>query len=1240
MKRFLRFARPILVIILALCMIRIQKGSISNASNSDLDLERKTKIYSHEQSEYYDGCESNVNYINVQPSITVLTHGCGSDASSFSNDGNDNFDYNPASIIERIFQLCNGEAVLYYAKFKEHNSYKLYRLNRYSYNITDETLTEYLLDYDKHIILVFDASDTFGSNDYVYSEFNYLLDTISYQYKSYVGKLPLFNLIGHSRGGLTNIMYASKHPFNVKNIASVGTPYNGSKLGKIDKLVIAAGFEETVKESEGFQDILNVNKALAIRNDWNAAYTINPSINALAYGSMTSISLVNLLINELDNNDEYVSKYSDYKDILNSIINIMETEPTLTGIALTFVDGFASILNSLGYNLYDSLLQLINPNLSGTASYNNVSEIIKLINVINDEIVIMDDLFIDLNSQLGLGFSDNISFNGFLKKVKVFGASDVTMNRAFNDKPCITHNLETLNTELVNSVTNSMSYSWATNTIESIDDGLATTFVLNNQKILKYDAVYGGNREIKAPNAEITVYKKIGNKLVTEATAPNTLTHFFKNDTSYYILLDAVSSGNVSFKIEVSDEFVIGNNPFQINGRERRVFLLKEMPVGYYNIELVSAVLTSTNECGGIVDGAVYVSHCNYTTFFDNKRYVYFESDNATNYNVNFKLIRVGFLSLNDEIEITSNTTLEFQNTNPNFMSFAFQMNWLAGTGDFDIYDNSHDKIGTYFTDSNGRKAAIPLLFGERCYIKFKDVVGKVTVKLTPDLDNYCWRLGSEDIKTGYVKLEVNKQYSLQLVKYINGVYVNIEPKYKMVLFPSTVTYNGIILSIGENTPVGKEMQLEHKDIPNVPLIIYTIENLNGFFSIINSEEISIKAKREHFRMIISMKIETGGNVYNVEKRFDDDKISITEYISKTIGTSTITIEKVIINDITYGEGYKPLPNIVLTVDNLFLGGSGTEKNPFQISCFRHFNNMRYAQREERVGYEESHMCIADKFILLNDITSPTNEVFVPFYEYRGTLFANSKKTITINRLAPYKSQQRLGLILIMGGGSIENIALNIVSEEPQTINRPPVKGAFCGYMIGGEIKNCEVYGRLHQYDKNINGHYGGIVGMLSDGTIEGCISYIEIESYGTMGGIAGMAFAGNILNCTVKASMRLNYDNSLNQSEILNIGVGGIIGDAYGSVTINGCTVSSLTNSYLIKYVGGININNQFKPCIGWSCGRINTTNQKVIGFNNIDENVDIYDIIIIDSLNESQREYAYYGEYGKMYIFSVNND
>ena len=111
------------------------------------------------------------------------------------------------------------------------------------YSITSE-------DVKKHIIVIMDLLQSSESNDFVYAEMEYCLDTLSYQYKSLTGELPTYNLIAHSRGGLTAMQYALAHPFNVASIFTMGTPYNGCVFGNYEFFLNLADISKSYNEQK------------------------------------------------------------------------------------------------------------------------------------------------------------------------------------------------------------------------------------------------------------------------------------------------------------------------------------------------------------------------------------------------------------------------------------------------------------------------------------------------------------------------------------------------------------------------------------------------------------------------------------------------------------------------------------------------------------------------------------------------------------------------------------------------------------------------------------------------------------------------------------------------------------------------------------------------------------------------------------------------------------------------------
>ena len=114
---------------------------------------------------------------------------------------------------------------------------------------------------------MFEAYSPSAYNYKVYEEFNYMLSKILYDVKELnTGILPKINLIGHSRGGLINLMYALDHPKLVKSIFSLGTPFFGSDTASTNIGGAVAGF------SDGLDDIIDRDIYLDYYNRWKNNY--------------------------------------------------------------------------------------------------------------------------------------------------------------------------------------------------------------------------------------------------------------------------------------------------------------------------------------------------------------------------------------------------------------------------------------------------------------------------------------------------------------------------------------------------------------------------------------------------------------------------------------------------------------------------------------------------------------------------------------------------------------------------------------------------------------------------------------------------------------------------------------------------------------------------------------------------------------------------------------------------------
>ena len=404
---YMSVASVVLALLICLSCVLVPNKTKAQAQTYSLDddLHKQTKIYSSSFSEdYYVGCEDYSNYTSVDPSITVFTPGLRCTPSAFSNE-NFNFAYNDNSIIAAICKKLNNDVDIYYAKCTDKTDlqqFELYKLDIYDYEREGKE-TAHIGDITKHIILLFESSIRDASNQDVYEQFEYVVDSISLQYKELAGVLPRLNLVGHSRGGLTNIQYATEHPYNVASIFSMGTPYSGSTLGQADVVLQMLGYmkQDGTYASMGAEDIMNPEVELKIRDNWNAAYNhyLDANINVVALGSMASLSMVRAFAHDLLNDEEYSKYVEDVIGVIDFIISCWEDYPILEPLTLLFVDGLAQVLDLFGVDLMKVVGDVFDKEAFKSITNEELHEICMLVNYINGEIVIMDDIFIDTNSQ-------------------------------------------------------------------------------------------------------------------------------------------------------------------------------------------------------------------------------------------------------------------------------------------------------------------------------------------------------------------------------------------------------------------------------------------------------------------------------------------------------------------------------------------------------------------------------------------------------------------------------------------------------------------------------------------------------------------------------------------------------------------------------------------------------------------------------------------------------------------------
>ncbi|MBQ3596379.1 MAG: alpha/beta fold hydrolase [Clostridia bacterium] len=372
----------------------------------------------------YDLTEKNEKANNVMEyaQITVLTHGLGSSAMTWSNNFSESntsddtvkFAYDSQSLITKISERVGG-ACVYWAKITNYRSFRLINITNQTtegsiYN-ENSNVVDSITDISKHIIVVFDTELPNDSNNNVYYQFNYMLSKIIYDVSiCNGGKLPKVNLVGHSRGGITNLQYALDHPDLVSTMVSLGTPYFGSTTASLFG-------EEFLGENickDGLYDVINSDIYNGYATRWNNGYnSLYRNIDVYAFGSYHSVnSFSDLIENDLsgrfsEKDKNEISKYIPLVDHYLSCVN--KNYNNTNFLERTFVK-----------KVIDIAPMFIDENI---------------VDLINDEIFFdvdlqcnfwLSDVLVHLDSQLGK--SDTLSYVGFKNYARAFLSNDRGVN--------------------------------------------------------------------------------------------------------------------------------------------------------------------------------------------------------------------------------------------------------------------------------------------------------------------------------------------------------------------------------------------------------------------------------------------------------------------------------------------------------------------------------------------------------------------------------------------------------------------------------------------------------------------------------------------------------------------------------------------------------------------------------------------------------------------------------------------
>lgn len=279
---------------------------VYNATNTYAvkSIEKNKNISGYSEQQYIVTYEmsnkTSDNIVASNPSVTVFTHGYRSSASDWLNNAaasDFSLQYNSNSMVNSIVELNGLEnTVLLIADMDGYESFELRQYVLIKQNgkiIKSEEVKNYNVrkqSFGKQYIIIFesyqnDDKPSNNSNNNLYYQFNYMLSHVLYDLKQIdpAHRIPKVNLIGHSRGGLTNLQYALDHPDIVENLISIGTPYFGST-----SISIVQNVEDFA--GDGLKDLINPSVYKGYRNTWNDGYeNMYSKINAVAIGAYSTL---------------------------------------------------------------------------------------------------------------------------------------------------------------------------------------------------------------------------------------------------------------------------------------------------------------------------------------------------------------------------------------------------------------------------------------------------------------------------------------------------------------------------------------------------------------------------------------------------------------------------------------------------------------------------------------------------------------------------------------------------------------------------------------------------------------------------------------------------------------------------------------------------------------------------------------------------------------------------------------
>lgn len=490
----------------------------TNTYNLNGDVTRGTKTgYTNPQYDFkFKMTEKNSNQTTAFPYVTVFTHGYKAHASDWCNNADRlkkgatskdlKFLYTASSMAYNVaMNVFSGNALIIRATVKDESSTKPFfklLLEKVELDVAEEALPKIEIEdiasnvSNKHLIVMFNGCHVDGSNANIYYQFNYMLSSILYKLKdNYGGKIPKVNLIGHSRGGLTNLQYALDHPDIVENLISIGTPYFGSSSATIVKNL-------GIMKGDGLKDITDEAVYESYQRTWNNGYESKYSkINAVAIGAYSTLPFLGLVAHsDKSGNINFWSALGI--DAAVTAISVWKT-------ASWFVDFWGAIATKAATRAVTNVLYSL---FSQSVTVNIAKILTNEITSVFPYVMWFSDTLVPLSSQLAISPSLlGGTYKGFKRKDKCFSLfSRHNLKRIAQWQPPVVHNLEPWDEEIIGMVKNELRKT-------KVEPSNFEFYEKANNEVCITGLINQGSDSVLAIPTAITIGREV--KMVTEIAA-------------------------------------------------------------------------------------------------------------------------------------------------------------------------------------------------------------------------------------------------------------------------------------------------------------------------------------------------------------------------------------------------------------------------------------------------------------------------------------------------------------------------------------------------------------------------------------------------------------------------------------------------------------------------------------------------------------------------------------------------